>query len=300
MLCTDDHTYQLRQVQSSNSIFILQPSESILGDDHIPTPSLLAIAQCTATLELIPSDTAASIAMASRLLKKSLPLYKGIDTELGLGVDTTFSSMYEDKNAILQNAPFSTVEFDKAWKQSCAFEVLGRAFLPTASALAFVWKSILSAATIRGIDIEKNFDLESLADMVGTDGYPRALFIAVVMRLVSETDYLRDDYVSLDRDKTVQWVGIACLQRIGESEQINMEVLQSEFLAQWHNLLPEGWRKHASMDLLNVKYSHLDPTKEKSIFGEDIYDPTSSETLPSDAGGKTNRKWHEKFKMGRK
>ena len=59
--------------------------------------------------------------------------------------------------------------------------------------------------------------------------------------------------VSLDRDKTVQWVGIACLQRIGESEQINMEVLQSEFLAQWHNLLPEGWRKHASMDLLNVQ-----------------------------------------------
>ena len=92
VLCTDDSTYQLRQVQSSNSILILQPSESRSSDDEIPSPSLSAIAQCTATLELIPSDTAASFANVLRLLRQSLPLYSGIDTDVGLGTNTTFSS----------------------------------------------------------------------------------------------------------------------------------------------------------------------------------------------------------------
>ena len=92
VLCTDDYTYQLRQVQSSNSILILQPSESRGSDNEIPSPSLSAIAQCTATLELIPSDTAASFAMVSRLLRQSLPLYNGVDTDVGLGTNTTFSS----------------------------------------------------------------------------------------------------------------------------------------------------------------------------------------------------------------
>ena len=92
VLCTDDHTYQLRQVQSSNSVFILQPSETFLGDNLVPTPSLSAIAQCTATLELMSSDTAASFAIVSRLLKKSLPSYRGVDTDVGSVTNTTFSS----------------------------------------------------------------------------------------------------------------------------------------------------------------------------------------------------------------
>ncbi|CAD6580795.1 MAG: hypothetical protein ASARMPREDX12_000268 [Alectoria sarmentosa] len=319
VLCTNDHTYQLRQVQSSNSIFILLPSESVLEDNQTTTPSLSAIAQCTATLELIPSDPAASFAMASHLLKESLPSYKGTDTDVGLGTHITFSRKYKDKKAIFQDAPFSTEEFDKTWNQLCAFEVLDRAWLPTPSTLTLAWKSILSAATVRGVNLEKSFDFKSLVEMVGHDGFPEALIIAVVIRLASNTDYLKDDYVSLDRDKTVQWVGIICLQKAGESGQASTEgIAQSDFLAQWHDLLPEGWRKHASMDLLKVsqisvtlyqagltatqaKVSHSDPSKGKIVFGEDIYDPTSLETLPSaNTGGQTNRKWHDKFRMGRK
>lgn len=100
---------------------------------------------------------------------------------------------YKDKNAFLQDAPFSTNEFDEAWKQQCAFEVLGRAWLPTASALAMIWKSMLSAASMSGVNLEKNFELKSLAEMVGNDGFPSALLMAVVMRLVSNTNSLNDD-----------------------------------------------------------------------------------------------------------
>ena len=92
VLCTDAQTYQLRQVQSSNPIFILQPAESRRGDNEIPFPTLSAIAQCTATLELIPSDTAAPFALLSRLLKHRLLLYNGTDTDVGLETNTTLLS----------------------------------------------------------------------------------------------------------------------------------------------------------------------------------------------------------------
>ena len=100
---------------------------------------------------------------------------------------------FRDKSAILQDAPLSTDEFNQAWEQLCAFDVLGSPWLPTPSALAMVWKSILSAATVRGFDLEKSFELKSLAEIVGNDGYPQALFTAVVIRLVSKTEYQKDN-----------------------------------------------------------------------------------------------------------
>ena len=100
---------------------------------------------------------------------------------------------YKDKDDILQHAPFSTEEFDKIWKQLCVFEVHGHAWLPTPSALAMVWKSIISAAAIRGVNLEKGFDLTSLARILSNDGYPWALVMAVMIRLVPDTDRLKDN-----------------------------------------------------------------------------------------------------------
>ena len=56
-----------------------------------------------------------------------------------------------------------------------------------------VWKSVLSAATVMGVDLDKNFELHPLAEMVGNDGYPWALLIAVVTRLACDTDYQKND-----------------------------------------------------------------------------------------------------------
>ena len=160
---------------------------------------------------------------------------------------------------MLQDAPFSAKEFDEAWEQLCAFEVLGHGWLPTASALVMLWKSIISIATIRDVKLDKTFDLKSLAEAVGNDGHPWALFMAVLMQLVYDTNDMRDQPfksdtsckdVSLDRDKTIRWVGNVILQGAGKSG-----ILQSDFLGQWHDALPEGWRKHALMDLLKVLFS---------------------------------------------
>ena len=91
-LCTDSLTFQVRQVQSSNSVFVLRPTESHGTENGIPLPSVSAIAQCTSTLELIPSDAAASSAILSRLLRDSLPLYNGTETDVELGPNNVSSS----------------------------------------------------------------------------------------------------------------------------------------------------------------------------------------------------------------
>ena len=39
----------------------------------------------------------------------------------------------------------------------------------------------------------KRFDLQSVAEMVDNDGYPSALVKAVVIRLISDAEYLEED-----------------------------------------------------------------------------------------------------------
>ena len=60
--------------------------------------------------------------------------------------------------------------------------------------------------------------------------------------------------ISLSKDKTIEWVGDVCLQSVGESHQAR-GIPQSDFLAQWQDLLPEDWRKHSSMHLLKASFS---------------------------------------------
>ena len=52
---------------------------------------------------------------------------------------------------------------------------------------------------------------------------------------------------------------------------------------------------------LQAKYPFLDLSKERIVYSGQINDNTSSEPLASaKPAGKANRKWHDKFKAGRK
>ena len=122
-----------------------------------------------------------------------------------------------------------------------------------------LWGSIISIATVRDVNLDKTFDLKSLAEAVSNDGYPWALFMAVVTQLVYDTSDLRDqrftsdtilENMILNRDKSIRWVGNVFLQDYGTSG-----IPQTDFLARWHDALPESWRTHASIDLLKVSFS---------------------------------------------
>ena len=171
VLCTDDQTFQVRQVHSSNSVFVLQPFEAQSQDGSISSTSLRAIAQCAATLELIPATSSpeACLRTAIRLHPQS--------------VASDTSTRAPSRDELLEEAPFSSAEFRKAWIQLCAFEDDGQARLPTASGLIGLWKSIVAAATVRSLDLSGSFPVGQLAGVVEEDGHTRALFQAVIARL---------------------------------------------------------------------------------------------------------------------
>ena len=176
VLCTDNQTYQVRQVQSSNSVFVLQASKTEPKDDDIQLPSLSAIARCTATLELIPA-----MPSGAAFLRQAIPVYRGSeDDDERLEPEASESKC---RAALLEDAPFSSGEFEKAWKELCVFEEGSQAWLPTPLVLFGVWKSMISAATVRSIDLGEDFSIAALRGTVEEDGHSSALFQAVMNKL---------------------------------------------------------------------------------------------------------------------
>ncbi|MCJ1451461.1 hypothetical protein MMC28_001798 [Mycoblastus sanguinarius] len=299
VLCTDDRTYQVRQVHSSNSVFILQPSEAsrLAEDDSIPSSSLLAIAQCTATLELIPTSPS-----GIAFLRQALPLYKGPQTNAmkmskSVMVSTSMEKMEKmGKQAMLENAPLPSNEFDKAWKEMCAFEFEGQAWLPTALELISVWESILSAATVRSVDLGENFVIATLRRVVEEDGHEGVLFDTVINRLRSDDEDLMDGCALFSRFQSVPWVGIVLLESLRSSTD---EIFSTDFLHNWQNQLPENWRKHATIDMLRSKCTRS--SSGKLVFSDGPGENAEiSSSTPANTSGNASRKWHEKFRNARR
>ena len=191
VLCTETRTYHVRQVQSSNSVFIAQPSEtSNTNDDLVSDVRIIALGQCASTLELQPSTQS-----GIEHFRERLPLYTGIDEE-DAGTSTPQRHAQESKkikSILLEDAPISGTEFESAWRTLCVFEWQNRAFLPTATSLVNVWKSIMSAVALRSINLEISFSLDSLMETADQDNHPYPLLKAVIFRLSKRNANIADN-----------------------------------------------------------------------------------------------------------
>jgi sister chromatid cohesion protein DCC1 len=133
VLCTPSKAFQLRQVQTSNSLFITQPALEAHSNE-MPVPVTRAIASCTATLELHPTD-----ASAAAMLKDVLPLYDIVAGD----VDATGNGL--SKAAIFEDVPLSDGQCQAGWDEVVAFEHEESSYRPSANALWQVWRSINAA-----------------------------------------------------------------------------------------------------------------------------------------------------------
>lgn len=60
VLSVGEDIYQIRQVSTSNSVFLLQPSIGPGDEDHPRDPGVTAIATIGSTLELLPASSGSS------------------------------------------------------------------------------------------------------------------------------------------------------------------------------------------------------------------------------------------------
>ncbi|OCK94566.1 uncharacterized protein K441DRAFT_677416 [Cenococcum geophilum 1.58] len=280
VLCTSNKTFQLRQVQTSNSVFVTQPISEPQGND-IPLPGLVIIATCTATLELHPV-----CGSAIPYLRTVLPVY---DTS----EDTVDAGNAQNKLQIFSNIPLSDDECEAGWRELVAFELAGSSYRPTAKTLLQIWRSINAAASAEGINLESQFLTDDLHKAIEDEGYPPILLTSLLSRLVAEDENSSGAWTCLDAKKCVQWVGRMVLEvRAGDSG-----LLTAYFLDAWRDCLPEAWRQEAELEAIHDSY--ILPTSTTIAFKGGL---ESSEKGPSEPSAKagSSRKWHERFARARR
>ncbi|KAK1914538.1 hypothetical protein P3342_010527 [Pyrenophora teres f. teres] len=162
VLCTPDKTFQLRQVQTSNSLLVTHPILQHHGNDEMPIPATCAIASCTATLQLHVST-----ASAVGLLSDALSVYDIVAGD----VDATPNG--RGKPNVFADMPVSDGECEAAWTELMAFEVDGSSYQPSASALSQVWRAIHAAALAEGIPLNKEFMTDDITRAAAEEGHPQ-------------------------------------------------------------------------------------------------------------------------------
>lgn len=280
MLCTPNKTFQLRQVQTSNSVFITQPTLEAHGNETA-TPTTCAIASCTATLELHPADGSAVV-----YLEDELPVYDWVGGE----VDVTEN--HKTKARLFSHIPLSDGQCEQGWAEVVAFELAGSAYRPSANTLWQIWASINAAALAEGVQLDSQFIGEDLAKLVEEEGFPASLAMAV-FRHVGSADQATDQrWCCLDRRNTVAFVGKTLLA----SKHATSECLIADFLENWKDALPETWRADAELETIVGSYDFPSTStiRAKSAVSAPKVDAANSKATAAKG------KWHERFAKSRK
>ncbi|OCK78954.1 hypothetical protein K432DRAFT_300870 [Lepidopterella palustris CBS 459.81] len=281
VLCTRDQTFQLRQVQTSNSVFVTQPVFETHGDE-IPIPGLSAISSCTTTLELH-----AVAASPLPFLKDALLVW---DSNDGM-VDAAGNG--QSKRALFSNIPLSDGECETGWQELAAFELAGSSFRPSLKTQLQVWQSINAAALAESINLGSQFLTEDLINAMEDEGYPSSLIAALLQLLAAEEKDTRAAWSCLDPKKCVTWTGKSIL----EVKQSDPELLTATFLDAWKDCLPEAWRDDAELE--TIKDAYVLPTPTTIAFKADPETVKVANDAAARAGS-SSRKWHEKFARARR
>ncbi|KAI1932045.1 hypothetical protein LOZ65_000859 [Ophidiomyces ophidiicola] len=278
-LCTDTKTYSLRQVQSSNSIFVMKPSH-LLRDNKLDTDTAGAvtlISLCKSTLELQKTEDGFS---ALPYLSKILQPYDTFDIEDdSMDIDdmaTTSRVSATDRHkalaAIFADVPLSANECHQGWTDLCAFIHEDKKGVPipsqpSAAAKLAAWKKILEESVLQGIDLEKQFLVKDLWMSASDDpneeavaGFPKRFIEAIVRRVMEDSPpgirnqvFSDLQWASLEKETTIAWVGSVYLEAFAPSTQF--AISHTEFVEIWKDLVPERWRNEISID--SIKASHV-------------------------------------------
>jgi hypothetical protein len=289
VLCTRDKTYTLRQVSTSNEVYLTQ---SLSTNDVFPPQSRQeAIAKCDSTLELQPAMNVSAVPY----IKAVLPTF-------------TTTGHHESKDPISKtqffaNIPLSDAECERAWQDLACFELDDppRALLPSNGTKLKIWAAILTSATARGIDFTKPVDGHDTASITDEhDEWPVALSTAVIGSM-STTEDADSPNIHIDETKCARAVGEMLLR--DRTENGRSATSLQNFVAAWADLLPEEWRLRADLSSLEGSYILENGGQDVKVVESSIMHSSSGNAAaPADAKATlgAKRKWHEKFRASKK
>jgi sister chromatid cohesion protein DCC1 len=331
-LCSPTQTYQVRQVSTSNSLFVTQPvmllnqntptnqpkgEADAAQEDEIAlsaTSPLKIIGQVNSVLELKPVQLD-----VQGLLQSMVPVWKWSNTDTIDLDEVAAKGIAMSKREIFDQLPAPEIQIEDGWRRLFAFEVGGHGYVPDQETLYRAWEEVmdvfvsdegceaeLSAGIFLGGGYLCEDDNRELLEAVG-----RSIWWSPVLRKLTETAPGQDEGGELDEAITTAWVGKLVLQHMASGDQsIGVE----QFMTVWRNLLPEKWGRGVGIDVLGRGSYQLETsvdgvatirtgvatdgaadstTKEKGLLESVAKDPSTR------AGTTGKRKWHEKFKDSR-
>ena len=333
-LCSPTQTYQVRQVSTSNSLFVTAPAtlqdqgsvanghngetDAASEDDEVarsPTGALSAIGQVSSVLELqaVQLDVRA-------LLRGVVPVWHWNDTAM-----TDRAGRAVSKREIFDQIPAPDGRIEHAWRELFAFQLQGRGYVPDHETLCQAWRQVMHRFEIvdggKGAVLgAKNFlhggntcedDLND-GERELLDEVRSAIWWSPLLRKPTEKAAGQDEDGELDQEATAAWVGKLVLSHMASGDKV---VDAEQFMIAWRNLLPEQWGSGIGFDSVDQERYQL----ETNVDGVNMIRWTGGEPgravdgIPREKGGLESvakdskpaagtvgkRKWHEKFKDSR-
>jgi Sister chromatid cohesion protein Dcc1 len=265
-ICTEDETYKLVVHQTSNSVYVVQPT----------TSQLLAVAKAGSVLEMVAVAGQDAEGKTEAMLREKLIRWD-VDQPPRA---TAATSACRTKAEIFADIPYSVGEMEGAWFRLCCFEDEHGCHIPDDQSLLKSWKALLTASAASSISITVANEVNLWA-VVQEDNLPKALFKALLVHAMqSESD---------SGAALIVWTGRLLLDVMGEMDRI-------EFREEWSDLLPDTVVAETNIDMKLLKdYADLsDPTVVKSKRPA-----VSGASNTSSASTGASREWHEKFSKGK-
>ena len=285
VLCSYDKTWALRQVQSSNSVFVAS-SARLDHDSNLKVPSLCITSSCSGTIEAIElKDTGKIVQTPQSFLSQILPIY-----------DTAKSSRLQkhvSKFDLFTRITYSEVELQKAWKDLAAFELDNSAYLPSRSDCLNLWTSIRSSADALSIDLTGTFSADDLWNESSLENdFSFALYTSFLLKLSADRSPTSiNGMITLDKRVTVDYIG----ELVILSEDASKENPSGSTLQALKSILPIAWHDQVSEETLCSLPAFHDRQEKRntSLHAEPV-----SKTDPKRKQGA--RDWHEKFKRSKR
>lgn len=278
VLCTPDKTYEIRQVNTSNSVYLTQPCSS--------NDALEAIAKCDSTLELTPLPNRSAMSF----IKKALPVYAS--------TGNYGSARSVSKAELFSNIPLSQAECEDGWKELACFESIDPSgcFIPSAKVKAQVWEAAFTAATAEGANLQGPFiadDIPVFAIDLKQD-WPLELLSGVFAGISSST---AGGNLAIDEDKCIRFVGLSQLEARSGGRATDL----AAFLQAWKDNVPEAWRTKCEVSVVKGSYNLSDGGKSITfIDAQTTTEDSNGAAAEAKSALGAKRKWHEKFKSSKR
>lgn len=222
VLCTESDTYQVRQMNHSNTQLIVEDLQSPriekrlrsnFGDVKLDPNNLLAVGLCSYLYELSPFKGEIEIG--------DLPLYDGSSVLIS-------SEPTKAMQELIDDSPIAAASFKKRWHDLCGSDIEGTAVILHPN---FVTEALFALVSVTIAEELNGFTLDTMAPLLAKENskYTRSVVETIIGKFCVGTN---DSVNTLDATVIARWFGIMTLKKMVTSST------DKDLLLQWKASLP--------------------------------------------------------------